>query len=320
MLEFRKIHMEQKYGNQEDHVGRAGDLTYVDGFLFYHDGTTVGGLIINGAGSDAGIGLGGGAGESVSWNQLADVPDFATVSLSGSYHDLTHTPVLALVATSGSYADLLNKPTIPQDLNQLTDDTGLLSGTAVSWATLADKNNGSGPTNIALGNSAGMIQQGADAVAIGVAAGLATQATTAVAIGWRAGADHQSEAGVALGSGSGQTTQGQRAVALGENAGNHVQGDYAIALGANAGFESQPANTIILNATGAQLNGVAEQTNSLYMAPVRNDATNVANALYYNASTNEVTYGSSSAVMDIVKTIAAASTDFADFKARIAAL
>ena len=112
MLEFRKIHMEQKYGNQEDHIGRAGDLTYVDGFLFYHDGTTVGGLIINGAGSDAGIGLGGGAGEPVSWNQLSDVPNFAPVSLSGSYLDLTNTPALARVATSGNYQDLLNKPSI----------------------------------------------------------------------------------------------------------------------------------------------------------------------------------------------------------------
>ena len=112
MLEFRKIHMEQKYGNQEDHVGRAGDLSYVDGFLFYHDGTTVGGLIINGAGSDAGIGLGGGAGEPVSWNQLSDVPAFSPVSLSGSYHDLSNTPTLALVATSGQYADLSNKPDV----------------------------------------------------------------------------------------------------------------------------------------------------------------------------------------------------------------
>jgi hypothetical protein len=48
------------------------------------------------------------------------------------------------------------------------------------------------------------------------------------------------------------------------------------------------ANSIILNASGTDL----PSTNSgLYIDPVRNDTGNVTNAVYYNTSTKEVTYG-----------------------------
>jgi hypothetical protein len=46
---------------------------------------------------------------SVSWNNVADKPTFATV------------------ATSGSYNDLINKPNIPADISDLTDNQGLLA-------------------------------------------------------------------------------------------------------------------------------------------------------------------------------------------------
>ena len=43
-----------------------------------------------------------------------------------SWNDVSSKPTFATVATSGSYADLTNKPTIPTDINQLTDASGLL--------------------------------------------------------------------------------------------------------------------------------------------------------------------------------------------------
>ena len=55
---------------------------------------------------------------------LMPATTLATVATSGDYTDLSNTPSLATVATSGSYTDLSNKPTIPDELSDLTEDTG----------------------------------------------------------------------------------------------------------------------------------------------------------------------------------------------------
>jgi hypothetical protein len=60
----------------------------------------------------------------------------------------------------------------------------------------------------------------------------------------------------------------------------------------SAGETNQAANTIILNATGSTVNGVSSQTNSLYVAPIRN-ASGTNGLLQYNTTTNEVTYSGS---------------------------
>ncbi len=86
----------------DDHTGRLGEITYRDGFLYYHDGVTAGGEVIGG---------GGGSGGPTSWSSVTGKPSFATV------------------ATSGSYTDLTNKPSIPTDINDLTDTDSLLANT-----------------------------------------------------------------------------------------------------------------------------------------------------------------------------------------------
>ena len=48
-----------------------------------------------------------------SYASLTGAPSLATVATSGSYTDLSNTPIYSTVATSGSYNDLLNKPSIP---------------------------------------------------------------------------------------------------------------------------------------------------------------------------------------------------------------
>ena len=116
-------------------------------------------------------------------------------------------------------------------------------------------------TKLGLGNNAGLSSQGAGAIAIGVSAG--------------------------------QTTQGAGAIAIGQAAGVGTQGANSIAIGKSAGYggiNAQAANTIILNATGSEIDGVSGQTNSFYVAPIRSDGS-PSNVLYYNTTTNEVTYG-----------------------------
>lgn len=125
-----------------------------------------------------------------------------------------------------------------------------------TWATLGNKNNACGPTNIALGQNAGY------------------------------------------------TNQCSCTIAIGRCAGNTCQGSYAVAIGTYAGYNNQSSNTIIINATGEQLNGVACQTNSFYVKPVRqvtscNPWSNPTNTLptgfysmAYNPVTNEIIYWS----------------------------
>jgi hypothetical protein len=127
-------------------------------------------------------------------------------------------------------------------------------------------------SKIALGDSAGQTNQGDNTVAIGSAAGFTAQGDNAVAVGIN----------------SGNNTQGANAVAIGNNAGQTTQGVGAVAIGQYAGLTSQPANTIILNASGVAVNGIALQTNSFYVAPIRTAANGTP--LMYNSTTKEITY------------------------------
>jgi hypothetical protein len=213
---------------------------------------------------------------------------------------------------------------------------------------------------IALGENAGL-NQAYRAVAIGASAGSEDQGTRAVAIGGQAGELRQSNYGVAVGASAAYFEQGASAVAIGDNAGQSSQGDYAIAVGHYAGHNNQSANSIILNASGAILNGAAA---GFYVNPIRSTAN--GRPLMYDTATKELfssnvleffgsrisTSDSSGIVVDVQTTfntdvvfenditvaerltvkgsrvinltelqaITAASTDFADFQTRIAAL
>jgi hypothetical protein len=148
--------------------------------------------------------------------------------------------------------------------------------------------NSQGLFAVALGSSAGDTNQGFGAVATGTNAGAANQGYGAVAVGYGSGNSGQGEFATAVGTNAGDTNQGQHAVSIGHGAGNTDQGIYAIAIGNNAGFDRQAAGTIILNAAADQLNGVANQTNRLYINPIRT-AVSTNGFLQYNATTKEVT-------------------------------
>ena len=191
--------------------------------------------------------------------------------------------------------------TIPTDVSDLTDTTSLLGSGSASWP-VTNTAGVSGPSEIAIGQNAGLTTQGDSAVAIGYSAGQTTQGTRAVAIGRAAGGNEQGSYAVAVGLDAGATTQGTQAVAVGFSSGkinqgfNSVavgweagytgQGIEAVAIGTGAGHTNQGANSIILNATGSTLNQTV--ANTFTVKPVRQ--ANTANALYYNSSTGEITY------------------------------
>ena len=64
----------------------------------------------------------------------------------------------------------------------------------------------------------------------------------------------------------------------------------SVAIGVNAGKTSQAANTIILNASGVETNGISAQTNSFYVNPIRLNAVTPPNFLSYDATNKEVYY------------------------------
>jgi hypothetical protein len=195
---------------------------------------------------------------------------------SGNVANLTVTNTLTLTATTialGSGAGLFG--------GQGTDSIAIGRSTG---------QNIQGNSAVAVGGYAGQNNQGDNATAIGQNAGFNTQSTHAVAVGSGAGQTFQSLGGVAVGYAAGSTSQGIRAVAIGSVAGNDHQGQQAIAIGHQAGYSYQPANSIEINASGTPID-YTNLTAGLYITSVKNDTANVTNVMYYNTTTNEITYG-----------------------------
>ena len=143
-------------------------------------------------------------------------------------------------------------------------------------------------SSVAVGYVAGNLNQGSGAVAVGAGAGNSTQSSGAVALGNSAGNLNQNANAVAIGWSAARDNQDAYAIAIGDHAGYDTQGQDAIAIGRNAGRVSQHANSIILNATGLNLN--SDGTSRLYIDPVRENATD--RLMFYNTTTKEVSYGS----------------------------
>ena len=165
-----------------------------------------------------------------------------------------------------------------------------------------------GESAIAIGFVAGQDNQGGNAIAIGRGAGNATQGGNAIAIGLFAGNNNQSGNAIAIGINAANVTQGIDAIAIGHSAGNNNQGYAAIAIGAFTGNNNQGANSVALGSYAGYpvtannaivINGLNTALNApysgLYIAPIMNDTGNTANALYYNTSTNEITYAPAAA-------------------------
>ena len=273
--------------------------------------------------------------------------DTAVSMTDGGGVDIISTNV-GVQVTSGTDVWTFNTDgsiTFPDTSTQTTAYTGSGGGNT-DWANIGNINNANGPSQISIGTNAGNSGQLGNAIAIGVAAGANTQGVYSVAVGALAGQSNQLGYGVAIGlqagqstqgigaiaigdqaggadqgghavavgQGAGLTSQGNSAVAIGFSAGYNLQGSNSIAIGTNAGFgittNAQANNTIILNATGNELNGVSGQANSLYVAPIRNDVANTSQVVFYNTSSKEVTYGNTISVSGNVQSNIVRATGF----------
>jgi hypothetical protein len=204
------------------------------------------------------------------------------------FSNVTSQPGNTVDFTSAVYDDLvvgnISSPTV----------TDLYTNAATQATSINTINNTLTNTNVAIGYGAGATNQGGTTVAVGAFAGMDAQGLSAVAIGFNAGQTTQGTKSVAIGMTSGYSLQGNYAVAIGDSAGYTNQGAQAIAIGRFAGLTNQANNTIILNATGANLN--ATTANTFIVAPVRNDVANVAQVMFYNTTSKEITYGNTISV------------------------
>ena len=170
-----------------------------------------------------------------------------------------------------------------------------------------------GSTSIIQGANAGQTNQATGAIAIGYQAGSYNQATGAVALGYQAGYTGQNQYSVAIGYQAGYTGHGTgsiaigylagyqdsigpNSVAIGTQAGQYGLGSNSVAIGYLAGPTGiSYSNNIILNANGVALNPATGS--AFYAAPIRNTfgsttvGADTSSVLFYNTSTNEITYG-----------------------------
>jgi hypothetical protein len=199
----------------------------------------------------------------------------------------------------GNVTGILKGSVFADDSTQIIDGNsftvyGNIEATTLRTAeTKIALGSGAGTTSqgnyaVAIGQDTGQTTQGQDAVAVGRQAGSNIQGYGSVAVGSLAGLGAQGQYAVAVGLTTGATSQGANAVAIGAVAGQTSQGVSAVAIGYYAGHTNQAANTIILNATGVAVNGVAAQTSSFYVDPIRTTANGTP--LMYNSTTKEITY------------------------------
>lgn len=193
---------------------------------------------------------------------------------------------------SGNYSIAIGIDTIAANANSIAIGGEAVAGTnTVAIGTRAQSgfvgsiaigaNTGQylGNRSIAVGNNAG---QSAGTIAytervlIGANAGINGVGNQAIAIGFSSG-NQQRQGAIAIGS-----------YAAGSGGIGITQGVNSIAIGANAGYpSSMPNNSIIINATGANLQGTS--ANALFIKPIRTvNSTAGLNQLYYDSTTGEI--------------------------------
>jgi hypothetical protein len=111
-----------------------------------------------------------------------------------------------------------------------------------------------------------------------------------IGIGGTSTITNQGTNSIAIGSLAGQTGQGANSIAIGYQAGQTGQGSNAIAIGYQAGQTGQAENSIVLNATNTALN--TGTTGAFYVKPIRQPAsvTNYS-TLFYDPSGGEIVAG-----------------------------
>jgi hypothetical protein len=210
-----------------------------------------------------------------------------------------------------------------------------------------------GAHSVAVGSEAGQTTQGQNAVAVGKAAGTQGQGLGGIGIGVSAGQNNQGTYAVAVGASSGLDNQGSYAVAIGAIAGVTGQADNSIIVNATGvPLENTTASSLVVapirNQPGA--NGVVQYNSTTkevsYSSSVSGVFTgNIFTNLIDSADSSQIVVTpitkfesdvvvendltvaqkitvNGSRVINLVQlqSVVAASTDFADFQTKIAAL
>lgn len=86
-----------------------------------------------------------GVGYTPTWVSVSGKPSFATVATSGSYNDLSNKPTIPSAqvnsdwSASSGVSQILNKPTIPTNTNQLTNGSGFITSSSLTWSNITGK-------------------------------------------------------------------------------------------------------------------------------------------------------------------------------------
>lgn len=213
-----------------------------------------------------------------------------------------------------------------------------------------------GGAAIGIGVASGNTDQGDSAIAIGLTAGNMAQGIAAIAIGESTGHHDQGANAIAIGNTAGYGNQGENAIAIGKKAGmtNQPAGSIVINAsgneldGSTAGFYVDPIRSASATSYVAYYNPSTKEvtygpapsggggvgtdptfesvtTTDLNVQNVTFTGTgtvtiNSSNDLNLTAVGNVLLNGERTISLNDLKTVVAASTDFADFKARIASL
>ena len=201
-------------------------------------------------------------------------------------------------------------------------------------------------TAIAIGQAAGSTNQSYTGIGIGFTAGGTNQGTAAIGIGTQAGETDQGNYAVAIGSEAGQIQQGLYAVAIGRKAGETTQPAGSIIINASGGALNGSAAGLYIDpirSTTSAARPVVYDSGSkelFYTSTLEfinsTISTNDSSGLTVDVQTtfnsdvvveNDLTVaerltvkGSRVINLTELKSVVAASVDFADFQTRIAAL
>ena len=174
-----------------------------------------------------------------------------------------------------------------------TGKLGNASNVQIGFGTIGAGSAQTGLSSIVIGSQAGYYGTGTGAIAIGDNSGLGQ--TGPIASGAYSISIGSSNSGsitantISIGSFAGGS-QGANSIVIGSKAASTnttYAGSNSIIIGASANGNPSVANTIVLS---AGVNSPTPSNSGFYVTPVRNDATSTTQAIYYNTSTNELTY------------------------------
>ena len=165
-------------------------------------------------------------------------------------------------------------------------------GSTVAIGNVSGVNNQQ-PWSVAIGSEAGQNDLGLRSIAIGQVAGKNQLGIDCIAMGLFAGWQSTGSNAITIGRGTSYNGIGNNSVSIGSVAGDlninqQVLGSNCIVINSSGLPQTASSGTIVLNADPSSAIISPTVFGGLYIKPVRSSS--VTNALYYNTSTNEITY------------------------------